>query len=203
VAGFSVALRGINYAMYVAVASLMIHVLALTCPDPQVNYDGKEYFTKQMKVVEACVDGSASAEMRGQLEGLRRAFSINDQGDFEMHPSASFTPSGDSSSWDSLFPEMLDNNPSQPQQQQGPYQNMPPQHHHQSSIPRSEVMLSSPEDPMLSAIPTEDLAINADSFEGLPWDPAAIMNVWSSGMGGFRPQADYNTWPSHYDPGRS
>lgn len=82
--------RGVNFSIYSLLSGAMIHLIAATCPDPEFNHDAKEYFTRTMRLLENCIDNSASSEMKGQIETLREAFSVDVNRPFVLNPSFPF-----------------------------------------------------------------------------------------------------------------
>lgn len=66
--------------------------IAATCPDPEFNHDAKEYFTRTMRILENCIDSSASSEVKGQIETLREAFSLDVNRPFVLNPNFPFYP---------------------------------------------------------------------------------------------------------------
>ncbi|KAF8245927.1 hypothetical protein K440DRAFT_686106 [Wilcoxina mikolae CBS 423.85] len=82
--------RGVNFSIYSLLSGAMIHLIAATCPDPEFNHDAKEYFTRTMRLLENCIDNSASSEMKGQIETLREAFSVDINRPFVLNPSFPF-----------------------------------------------------------------------------------------------------------------
>ncbi|KAF8469706.1 hypothetical protein BDZ91DRAFT_63478 [Kalaharituber pfeilii] len=89
-AGLQCMMRGINFTIYANLTATMIHLIASTCPDPEFNTDAKEYFTRSMRILETCIDHSASAETKGQIQALREAFSIDLNRPFELNPNFPF-----------------------------------------------------------------------------------------------------------------
>ncbi|KAF3920885.1 hypothetical protein ABW21_db0206281 [Orbilia brochopaga] len=81
--------------------------VAATCPDPEFNSDAREYFSRAMRILEICIDESASMETKAQIEALRAAFSEDVSQPFVLNanfpfystpsdPRTSPTPSGGS-----------------------------------------------------------------------------------------------------------
>ena len=92
--------RGINFAIYCILTCTMLHLAAITVPDPAYNADAKEYFTRHMRILESCMAVNPMDDTRAQIESLREAFSADVRKPFELKPSfpygspiASFAPS--------------------------------------------------------------------------------------------------------------
>jgi len=90
--GLQCMLRGVNFTIYTLLTCAMIHLIAATCPDPEFNHDAKEYFTRTMRILENCIDNSASSEVKGQIETLREAFSLDVNRPFVLNPNFPFYP---------------------------------------------------------------------------------------------------------------
>ncbi|KAF3919786.1 hypothetical protein ABW20_dc0108948 [Dactylellina cionopaga] len=73
--GLQCMLRGINFTIYAMLTCTMVNLVAATCPDPEFNCDAREYFSRAMRILEICIDISASMETKAQIEALRAAFS--------------------------------------------------------------------------------------------------------------------------------
>ncbi|KAF3938568.1 hypothetical protein ABW19_dt0209387 [Dactylella cylindrospora] len=73
--GLQCMLRGINFTIYAMLTCTMVNLVAATCPDPEFNLDAREYFSRAMRILEVCIDISASSEAKAQIEALRAAFS--------------------------------------------------------------------------------------------------------------------------------
>ncbi|EPS40972.1 hypothetical protein H072_5123 [Dactylellina haptotyla CBS 200.50] len=73
--GLQCMLRGINFTIYAMLTCTMVNLVAATCPDSEFNSDARDYFARTMRVLEVCIDISASMETRAQIEALRAAFS--------------------------------------------------------------------------------------------------------------------------------
>ncbi|KAK6336454.1 hypothetical protein TWF696_002007 [Orbilia brochopaga] len=105
--GLKCMLRGINFTIYVMLTCTMVNLVAATCPDPEFNSDAREYFSRAMRILEICIDESASMETKAQIEALRAAFSEDLNQPFVLNanfpfystpsdPRTSPTPSGGS-----------------------------------------------------------------------------------------------------------
>lgn len=85
--GFLSMQRGINYAIYCILTCTVIHLVALTSPDPALNKDAREYFTRHMRLLEKCTTAWPMPDMQHQVEALREAFSADPSKPFELKPS--------------------------------------------------------------------------------------------------------------------
>ena len=65
----------------------MLHLAAVTIPDPEYNTDAKEYFTRHMRILERCIEVTPMDDMREKIESLRKAFSADVTQPFELKPS--------------------------------------------------------------------------------------------------------------------
>ncbi|KAI4235461.1 MAG: hypothetical protein LQ349_003151 [Xanthoria aureola] len=69
--------RGINFVIYSVLTCTMIHLVAITSPEPEFNKDAKEYFTRHMLLLENCTSAWPMPEMQSQIDALREAFSAD------------------------------------------------------------------------------------------------------------------------------
>ncbi|KAF2857300.1 hypothetical protein K470DRAFT_223646 [Piedraia hortae CBS 480.64] len=77
--------RGINFTIYCALTCMMLHLASITCPDAELNKTGREFFVRQMRILEKCIP-SASPELKAQINSLREAFSNDISMPFELKP---------------------------------------------------------------------------------------------------------------------
>lgn len=61
--------------------------MALTSPDPELNSDAREYFTRHMRILEKCTSSWPMPEMQQQIDALREAFSADMRKPFVLKPS--------------------------------------------------------------------------------------------------------------------
>ncbi|KAI6799502.1 hypothetical protein KC332_g8541 [Hortaea werneckii] len=78
--------RGINFTIYCVLSCAMLHLAAITSPDPDLNSRARTFFTRHMRVLEHCTS-SAAVEMQAQINALREAFSTDTSKPFELKPS--------------------------------------------------------------------------------------------------------------------
>nr|POF07874.1 cutinase transcription factor 1 alpha [Quercus suber] len=83
--GLQFMLRGINFTIYCVLTCTMLHLAAITSPDPILNTNARTYFTRHMRVLESCIPG-AGPDMVAQINALREAFSRDTSQPFELKP---------------------------------------------------------------------------------------------------------------------
>ncbi|KAJ5099114.1 hypothetical protein N7532_006115 [Penicillium argentinense] len=79
--------RGINFAIYCILTCTMLHLIAITSPDPEFNSDAREFFTRHMRILERCSTAWPMPEIQAQIDSLRLAFSADTNRPFELKPS--------------------------------------------------------------------------------------------------------------------
>ncbi|KAL9003934.1 MAG: hypothetical protein Q9188_003228 [Gyalolechia gomerana] len=92
--------RGINFVIYSVLTCTMIHLVAITSPDPAFNKDAKEYFTRHMRLLENCTSAVPMPELQASIDALREAFSADTSQPFKLRstfPYGSPRPTLDSS----------------------------------------------------------------------------------------------------------
>ncbi|OQV09213.1 Fungal specific transcription factor domain-containing protein isoform 2 [Cladophialophora immunda] len=85
--GLLVMQRGINFTIYAILTCIMIHLVALSSPDPEFNFEAKDYFVRQMRILERCVSAWPMPETEAQINALRAAFSADVNKPFELKES--------------------------------------------------------------------------------------------------------------------
>lgn len=64
--------------------------VAITCPDPDLNNDAREFFVRHMRILEQCTRVLPMPEMLQQVNNLRQAFSADVTKPFELKPTFPF-----------------------------------------------------------------------------------------------------------------
>lgn len=79
--------RGINFTIYAILTCIMLHLIALSSPDPEFNLEAKQYFVRHMKILERCISAWPMPETEAQINALRAAFSADLNRPFELKES--------------------------------------------------------------------------------------------------------------------
>lgn len=97
--------RGINFTIYAILGCIVLHLVrdpptrlpsfclltpaqvALTSPDPELNSDAREYFTRHMRILEKCMSAWPMPDMQKQVDAVREAFSADTRKPFMLKPS--------------------------------------------------------------------------------------------------------------------
>ncbi|TLS23522.1 uncharacterized protein PpBr36_05710 [Pyricularia pennisetigena] len=87
IAGLQSMQRGINYTIYCVLTCIILHLVAITSPDPDLNTDAREYFTRHMRILERCMAAWPMPEMQKQIDAVREAFSADMRKPFVLKPS--------------------------------------------------------------------------------------------------------------------
>ncbi|KAK1808675.1 hypothetical protein LTR12_016972 [Friedmanniomyces endolithicus] len=77
--------RGIGFTIYCVLTCTMLHLAAITSPDPDFNLQARMYFTRHMRILEQCIS-SATPDIKAQINTLREAFSTDTSQPFELKP---------------------------------------------------------------------------------------------------------------------
>ncbi|KAK2759073.1 hypothetical protein FQN54_003172 [Arachnomyces sp. PD_36] len=78
--------RGINFTIYSILTCTMLHLVAITSPDPDFHTDARDYFTRHMRILEQCASAWPLSEMKRQIDSLRLAFSADINRPFVLKP---------------------------------------------------------------------------------------------------------------------
>ncbi|KAI1641646.1 uncharacterized protein F4817DRAFT_45343 [Daldinia loculata] len=79
--------RGISFTIYAILSCIVLHLVALTSPDPELNGDARDYFTRHMRVLERTMHSWPLPEMLKQIDAVREAFSADVRKPFILKPS--------------------------------------------------------------------------------------------------------------------
>jgi hypothetical protein len=176
--------RGINFAIYCILTCTMLHLIAITSPDPHFHTDARDYFTRHMRILEQCSAAWPMPEIQAQIDSLRLAFSADVSRPFELK---------------STFPY---GSPSEPYHPSPPpfdsSQYTPPLNHLTGSVqsrvgynayPISPPMSTGTEDAksdssqlqplgMMTPHPVSNPSMEAPLVDENSWDPTRIINQW-------------------------
>jgi hypothetical protein len=95
--------RGINLTIYMVLTCTVLHLVswkckkildstnirpqvAMTSPDPDLNTDARDYFTRHMRILERCSSSWPMPDMQQQIDALREAFSADTRKPFVLKP---------------------------------------------------------------------------------------------------------------------
>ncbi|KAI0452842.1 fungal-specific transcription factor domain-containing protein [Xylaria acuta] len=79
--------RGISFTIYAILSCIVLHLVALTSPDPEINTDSRDYFTRHMRILEKTMNSWPLPEMLKQIDAVREAFSADTRKPFVLKPS--------------------------------------------------------------------------------------------------------------------
>ncbi|KAK3330090.1 hypothetical protein B0H66DRAFT_469213 [Apodospora peruviana] len=188
--------RGINFTIYAVLACIVLHLVALTSPDPDLNSEAREYFTRHMRILEKCMGAWPMPDMQKQIDSVREAFSADTRKPFVLKPSFPYgspqSTTHSSPPGPSYRPELAHSSPMNQQM------NSQVQHSHVSytSHPISPPISAGPLDSKGDS-PDVQLAMMASSHgtqgsavqQVLPladapaWNPSRIFEQWNTSFG--------------------
>ncbi|KAH6619263.1 hypothetical protein B0J18DRAFT_239553 [Chaetomium sp. MPI-SDFR-AT-0129] len=79
--------RGINFTIYAVLSCIVLHLVAVTSPDPDLNSQARDYFTRHMRILEKCMSAWPMPDMQKQIDSVREAFSADTRKPFVLKPS--------------------------------------------------------------------------------------------------------------------
>ncbi|KAG8411432.1 hypothetical protein J3458_015493 [Metarhizium acridum] len=93
--------RGFSFALYAGLSCIVIHLVAIVSPDPDLNSDAREYFERHMRLMETVMEAWPMPDLQKQVDAIREAFSADIGRPFVLKPSFPYGsphPSNQSSS---------------------------------------------------------------------------------------------------------
>ncbi|KAL2129139.1 hypothetical protein VTI74DRAFT_8174 [Chaetomium olivicolor] len=78
--------RGINFTIYAVLGCIVLHLVAITSPDPDLNSEARDYFTRHMRILEKVMSAWPSPDMQKQIDSVREAFSADIRKPFVLKP---------------------------------------------------------------------------------------------------------------------
>ncbi|KAL2158032.1 hypothetical protein VTH06DRAFT_4842 [Thermothelomyces fergusii] len=65
---------------------IVLHLVAITSPDPDLNSEARDYFTRHMRILERCMSAWPMPDMQRQIDSVREAFSADIRKPFVLKP---------------------------------------------------------------------------------------------------------------------
>ncbi|PFH55537.1 hypothetical protein XA68_18086 [Ophiocordyceps unilateralis] len=69
--------RGFSFTVYAALSCIVLHLVAIVSPDPELNSDARAYFTRHMRIMEMVMEAWPMPELQKQIDAVREAFSAD------------------------------------------------------------------------------------------------------------------------------
>ncbi|KAG6000352.1 hypothetical protein E4U21_005561 [Claviceps maximensis] len=79
--------RGFSFALYAGLSCVVIHLVAIVSPDPDLNSDAREYFQRHMRLMETVMEAWPMPDLQKQVDAIREAFSADIRRPFVLRPS--------------------------------------------------------------------------------------------------------------------
>ncbi|KAM4067271.1 fungal specific transcription factor [Hirsutella rhossiliensis] len=79
--------RGFSFTVYAGLSCIVLHLVAIVSPDPELNSDAPEYFTRHMRIMEKVMEAWPMPELQKQIDAVREAFSADVRRPFVLKPS--------------------------------------------------------------------------------------------------------------------
>lgn len=79
--------RGFSFTVYAGLSCIVIHLVAIVSPDPDLNTDAREFFTRHMRIMEQVMEVWPMPELQTQIDTVREAFSADTRRPFVLKPS--------------------------------------------------------------------------------------------------------------------
>ncbi|KAJ6782170.1 hypothetical protein PWT90_03602 [Aphanocladium album] len=79
--------RGFSFTVYAGLSCVVIHLVAIVSPDPDLNTDAREFFTRHMRIMEQVMEVWPMPELQTQIDTVREAFSADTRRAFVLKPS--------------------------------------------------------------------------------------------------------------------
>ncbi|KAF2674193.1 hypothetical protein BT63DRAFT_408401 [Microthyrium microscopicum] len=83
-------LRGISFTIYSVLTCTMLHLAAITAPDPEINNAARDYFVRSMRLLENTTPLWPMNSIKAQIQALREAFSADMSKPFDLKPGFPF-----------------------------------------------------------------------------------------------------------------
>ncbi|PHH83873.1 hypothetical protein CDD83_2884 [Cordyceps sp. RAO-2017] len=162
--------RGFSFTVYAGLSCIVLHLVAIVSPDPELNADAPEYFARHMRIMEKVMEAWPMPELQKQIDAVREAFSADVRRPFALKPSFPYgSPHSSQSSpprGTHAYPPAMDRTGRADQRLEAAAQGQPPL-----------VMMSQDGQ---AADMSQDLAIPNSQPT---WNPARIFEQWNTTFG--------------------
>ncbi|PYH28290.1 Zn(II)2Cys6 transcription factor [Aspergillus neoniger CBS 115656] len=190
--------RGINFTIYTILTCTMLHLVAITSPDPNFHTDAREYFTRHMRILERCSSAWPMPELQAQIDSLRFAFSADVNRPFDLKPTFPYgspsEPYHPSPPIDSHYASQISQVPGvQSRVGYAAYPVTPP-----ISAGTEDSKSDSSQLQPLGLIPSQSISthgMNAPLVDENSWDPTRIINQWDMAFSIGTPTVTTNSPP--------
>ncbi|EEH06568.1 conserved hypothetical protein [Histoplasma capsulatum G186AR] len=176
--------RGISFTVYGILTCTMLHLIAITSPDPELNSDARIYFTRHMRLLEQCAAAWPVPDLQESINQLRLAFSADINKPFELKRSF---PYGSPSDQYHPSPPMNSHCMSTSFAASCPEQNQLTYGTHALTPPISAEVNDKP-DPILQELmhghDQNQSLLNIPLADNSSWDPTRIINQWDLAFSG-------------------
>ncbi|KAN0086780.1 hypothetical protein V8E54_000468 [Elaphomyces granulatus] len=196
--------RGISFTIYAILTCTMLHLVAITSPDPEFHTDARDYFTRHMRILERCSSDWVLPELQAQIDSLRLAFSANINRPFELKPSFPYgSPSETYSS--SPPPNDTQYNPQFAQLPASAQSRIGYSTHPISPPVSAGTEGSKPESPPLQTLgvmpsnPPSSHPLGVPLVDENSWDPTRIINQWDMAFSAAPSSSNANSPPVAYN----
>ncbi|KAI9783459.1 MAG: hypothetical protein M1816_001383 [Peltula sp. TS41687] len=187
--------RGLGFTIYSVLTCTVLHLVAITSPDQELNADAADYFSRHMRILERCISVWPMPHVRAQIDALREAFSADTSKPFVLKRSFPYSsPSIEvqkSSLYNTPYPTQPRSDPTMggsQQQQQLDYLNHPisPPLSSGGLKPNGETSMGMVEQSRESqqqqqhSIPT---TTSMPMMDTMTWNPSRIFDQWNTAFG--------------------
>ncbi|KHO00691.1 uncharacterized protein MAM_01469 [Metarhizium album ARSEF 1941] len=160
--------RGYSFTVYAGLSCIVIHLVAIVSPDPDLNTGARENFERCMRLMEEVMQAWWMPDLQKQIDAFRRAFSADLSKPFVLRPD---------------FPNIRPRQ-SPPNQPEKPPPEIKPEPNDSVSHPYTQATARQQAEPALLDTPQHDLATSvATHLEApnlqIPSSPATHSN-WNS-----------------------
>ncbi|KAK4128660.1 hypothetical protein N657DRAFT_676415 [Parathielavia appendiculata] len=190
--------RGINFTIYAVLGCIVLHLVAITSPDPDLNSEARDYFTRHMRILEKVMVAWPMPDMQRQIDSVREAFSADVRKPFVLKPTFPYG-SPHSATHPSPPGRPLDHNTQMPHSQQVSYTS----HHPLTPVSVGTQLDSKSDSPVVQSLTTM-ASVHGSQASGvtqtLPlseapaWNPSRIFDQWNTSFGA--PQLQSSPTPS-------
>lgn len=168
--------RGFSFTVYSGLSCVVLHLVAIVSPDPDLNSDAREYFERHMRVMEEVMQAWPMPDLQKQINAFREAFSADLSKPFVLKPGFPHVRQSQS----------LSNQPEQQPVAEIKTELLDTGHHHSDHNAGQAA-----EPPLLDMTPRDletNLAAHSEPH-GIPlslpetqpnWNPAPIFQTWNS-----------------------
>ncbi|OAQ68010.1 fungal transcriptional regulatory protein [Pochonia chlamydosporia 170] len=168
--------RGFSFTVYAGLSCVVLHLVAIVSPDPDLNSDAREYFERHMRVMEEVMQAWPMPDLQKQIDAFREAFSADLSKPFVLRPEFPYIRQGKEPS--KQLEQPLTEITAEPAHVEGPTQ-FDPSTSQQPQPSLLDISAGDVGSSITTHLDSHNIPLSSPSTHP-NWNPAPIFKTWNS-----------------------